>query len=88
MKTFERIVDGRIRDIVQLFSNQCGFVAGGGTVDAIHSARLLLEKHREKQKPLHIAFLDVEKAFDRVSREVIWYSLRHHGVPEELIEWV
>ncbi|VDP07426.1 unnamed protein product [Heligmosomoides polygyrus] len=27
MKIFERIVDGRIRDIVQLSSNQCGFVA-------------------------------------------------------------
>ncbi|VDO65224.1 unnamed protein product [Heligmosomoides polygyrus] len=88
MKIFERIVDGRIRDIVQLSSNQCGFVAGCGTVDAIHATRLLIEKHREKQKAVHIAFLDLEKAFDRVPREVIWYALRHHGVPEELIEWV
>ncbi|VDP06675.1 unnamed protein product [Heligmosomoides polygyrus] len=68
--------------------NQCGFVAGCGTVDAIHAVRLLIEKHREKQKPVHIAFLDLEKAFDRVPREVIWYALRQHGVPEELIEWV
>ncbi|VDO82785.1 unnamed protein product [Heligmosomoides polygyrus] len=37
MKIFERVVDGRIRDIVQLSSNQCGFVAGCGTVDAIHA---------------------------------------------------
>ncbi|VDO94808.1 unnamed protein product, partial [Heligmosomoides polygyrus] len=88
MKIFERIVDGRIRDIVQLSSNQCGFVAGCGTVDAIHAARLLIEKHREKQRPVHIAFLDLEKAFDRVPREVIWYALRQHNVPEELIEWV
>ncbi|VDP62316.1 unnamed protein product [Heligmosomoides polygyrus] len=69
MKIFERIVDGRIRDIVQLSSNQCGFVAGCGTVDAIHATRLLIEKHREKQKAVHIAFLDLEKAFDRVPRE-------------------
>ncbi|VDP22515.1 unnamed protein product [Heligmosomoides polygyrus] len=86
MKIFERIVDGRIRDIVQFSSNHCGFVAGCGTVDA--TARLLLEKHREKQKPVHIAFLELEKAFDRVPPEVIWYAVRHHGVPEELIEWV
>ncbi|VDO69908.1 unnamed protein product [Heligmosomoides polygyrus] len=76
MKIFERTVDGRIRDIVQLSSNQCGFVAGCGTIDAIHAARLLIEKHREKQKSVHIAFLDLEKAFDRVPREVIWYALR------------
>ncbi|VDP07994.1 unnamed protein product [Heligmosomoides polygyrus] len=88
MKIFERIVDGRVRDIVQLSSNQCGFVAGCGTVDPIHATRLLIEKHREKQKAVHIAFLDLEKAFDRVPREVIWYALRHHGVPEELKECV
>ncbi|VDP34836.1 unnamed protein product [Heligmosomoides polygyrus] len=88
MKIFERIVDGRIRDIVQISSNQRGFVADCGIVDAIYAARLLIEKHREKQKSVHIAFLDLEKAFDRVPREVIWYALRHHGVPEELIEWV
>ncbi|VDO89830.1 unnamed protein product [Heligmosomoides polygyrus] len=88
MKIFERIVDGRIRDTVQLSTNQCGFVAGCGTVDAIHAVRLLIEKHRDKQKPVHLAFLDLEKAFGRVPREVIWYALREHGVPEELIEWV
>uniref|UniRef100_A0A183FTW5 Reverse transcriptase domain-containing protein n=1 Tax=Heligmosomoides polygyrus TaxID=6339 RepID=A0A183FTW5_HELPZ len=59
-----------------------------GTVDAIHAVRLLLEKHREKQKPVHFAYLDLEKAFDRVPRDVIWYALREHGIPEELIEWV
>ncbi|VDP21694.1 unnamed protein product [Heligmosomoides polygyrus] len=68
--------------------NQCGFVAGCGTVDAMHAACLLVEKHREKQEPVHIAFLNLEKAFDRVPLEVIWYALLHNGVPKELIEWV
>ncbi|VDP08946.1 unnamed protein product [Heligmosomoides polygyrus] len=63
-------------------------IVDGSTVDAIHAVRLLLENHCEKQKPVHFAFLDLEKAFDRVPREVIWYALRQHGVPEELIEWV
>ncbi|VDO88578.1 unnamed protein product [Heligmosomoides polygyrus] len=67
-------------------SNQCGFVADGDTTDVIHAARLLLEKHHEKQKPAHIALFDLEIAFDRVLREVIWYALRYHGVPEVLIE--
>ncbi|VDO63927.1 unnamed protein product [Heligmosomoides polygyrus] len=59
-----------------------------GTIDAIHAARLLVEKHRERQKLVHVAFLGLEKAFDRVPRELIWYALRRHNVPEELIEWV
>uniref|UniRef100_A0A8L8KWU0 ERVV2 protein n=1 Tax=Heligmosomoides polygyrus TaxID=6339 RepID=A0A8L8KWU0_HELPZ len=37
MKISERIVDGRIRGIVQLSSNQCSFVAGCGTIDAVHA---------------------------------------------------
>ncbi|EYC12736.1 hypothetical protein Y032_0046g1396 [Ancylostoma ceylanicum] len=60
----------------------------GKAWDAIHWVRLLIEKHRENQEPLHLAFLDLEKAFDRVPREVIWYALRRHAVPEEHIEWV
>ncbi|VDP22044.1 unnamed protein product [Heligmosomoides polygyrus] len=51
MKLFERILDSRIREIFQLSENQCGFVAGCGTIDAIHAARLLVEKHSEIQKP-------------------------------------
>ncbi|VDP18817.1 unnamed protein product [Heligmosomoides polygyrus] len=56
-------------------------------VARLYHTRLVIDKHREKQKPVHIAFLDLEKAY-RVPREVIWYALRHHGVPEEPIEWV
>ncbi|EYC12996.1 hypothetical protein Y032_0045g1205 [Ancylostoma ceylanicum] len=63
------------KDIVNLPTNKCGFVARCGTTDAIHATRLLIEKHREKQKALHTAFLNLEKAFDRVQ-------------PEELVEWV
>ncbi|KAL6728321.1 hypothetical protein Aduo_010102 [Ancylostoma duodenale] len=83
-----RIIDRRIRDIIRVTTNQCGFVANCGTTDAVHAARLMIEKHREKQKPLHLAFFDLEKALHRVPHEVIWYALRWHGVPEELIEWV
>ncbi|EYC17680.1 hypothetical protein Y032_0030g2211 [Ancylostoma ceylanicum] len=35
-----------------------------------------------------MAFFYMEKAFDRGPHEAIWYALRWHGVPEELIEWV
>ena len=32
-----------------------------------------------------MAFIDLEKAFDRVPREVIWWALRESGVEERLI---
>ena len=59
-----------------------------GTTDAIFAARLLVEKYREKNVPLHLAFLDLEKAFDRVPHDVIWLALRDQGIPEHLVSWV
>uniref|UniRef100_A0A7I4Z612 Reverse transcriptase domain-containing protein n=1 Tax=Haemonchus contortus TaxID=6289 RepID=A0A7I4Z612_HAECO len=70
MGIFERIVDSRICDIVELTTNQRGFVAG--CIDAMHATRLLLKKHCEKRRPVHFAFLDLEKAFHRVPCDVIW----------------
>ena len=32
-----------------------------------------------------MAFIDLEKAFDRVPREVIWWALRESGVEEGMI---
>uniref|UniRef100_A0A7I4YC14 Reverse transcriptase domain-containing protein n=1 Tax=Haemonchus contortus TaxID=6289 RepID=A0A7I4YC14_HAECO len=88
LKIFERIADSRIRDIVELTTNQCGFVSGCSAIDAIHASCFLLEKHREKRRPVHLAFLDLENALERVPCDVIWYALQQHSVPEELTEWV
>uniref|UniRef100_A0A669B359 Reverse transcriptase domain-containing protein n=1 Tax=Oreochromis niloticus TaxID=8128 RepID=A0A669B359_ORENI len=43
---------------------------------------------KEKNKTVHMAFLDLEKAFDRVPHDLIWHSLRSHGVPEAYIKWI
>ena len=86
LKIFERVLDARIRECVKITPNQTGFRPGCGTTDAIFALRILAEKHREKKLPLHIAFVDLEKAFDRVPHDLIWYSLRDAGVPEEYIK--
>ena len=38
------------------------------------------------ERDLYIVFEDLEKAFDRVPREVIWWLLRRKGVLEEEIK--
>ena len=39
-------------------------------------------------KPLYMAFLDLEKAFDRVPRDVIWWAMRKLGIDEWLVRLV
>ena len=55
---------------------QFGFMPGRGTTDAIFILRQLQEKFLEKKLQLYFAFIDLEKAFDRVPREVIWWAMR------------
>ncbi|KAK6742925.1 hypothetical protein RB195_010287 [Necator americanus] len=87
MKVFERVLEARLRKIVSVSLNQCGFVKDCRTINAIHAVRILLEKHREKNRSVHLAFLDLEKAFDRVPHELLWMSMRSHRVPEEYVRW-
>ena len=38
-----------------------------------------------KSKDLWMAFVDSEKSFDRVSQEVVWWTLRFLGVDEWIV---
>ena len=60
------MIEGRERKIVKIDNMQFGFMAGTGTTDAIFIVRQLQEKYLAKNKELWMAFVDLEKAFDRV----------------------
>ena len=82
MKVLEGVVETAVRGMVDINKLQFGFVRGKGTTDAIFIARQLQEKYRAAKKPLYFAFVDLEKAFDRVPRKVLWWALRSLGVEE------
>ena len=46
---------------------------------------MFLEKYREGQNELHCAFVDLEKAYDNVPREEVWYCMRNMGVAEKYV---
>ena len=56
MKVLERVVEGLIRQRVEIDEMQCGFMSGRGTTDAIFIVRQLQEKHLAANKPLYMAF--------------------------------
>ena len=80
MKILERIVDGLIRQLVSIDDSQFGFVPGRGTTDAIFVVRQLQEKYLAANKRLYMAFVDLEMAFDRVPRKVIWWVVWRSGL--------
>ena len=85
MKVWERIAEARLRDRVDNSKQQYGFMPGKGTTDAMFALRILMEKYKKGQRELHCVFVDLEKAYDRVSREELWYHVRKSGMAEKYV---
>ena len=53
----------------------------------IHT-RQLYEKCREQHVGLHMAFVELSKAFDRVPRELLWDILKRFGCPDRIVSLI
>ncbi len=68
-------------------SNEQGsFRKGKICVNQIFAVEMLLEEYLGKARKLYAAFMDLEKAYDRVDRKVLWNVLKIYGVGGQLIE--
>ena len=66
-----------LQKLAELFypESQCGFRAHRSMVDMIFSVGQLQEKCCEQQRPFYIAFIELTKAYDLVSREGLFEIL-------------
>ena len=88
IKVTERIAYSLIRQVVTIDESQFGFVPDRGTKDAIFVIRQLQEKYLTVSKLIYMAFVDLEKAFDRVPQKVICWAMRKLGVEEYFVKLV
>ena len=89
-KLFARVALYRLQKIAERVypESQCGFRSNRSTVDMIFSLRQLQEKCKEQQQPLYIAFIDLTKAFDLVSRDGLFKILPLLGCPPKLLSFI
>ncbi|KAI5640894.1 reverse transcriptase (RNA-dependent DNA polymerase) domain-containing protein [Phthorimaea operculella] len=69
----------------KVWDAQAGFRKGMGCTDQVFSLRCIAEKFLAKNQKVYCAFVDLEKAYDRVVRNELWSALSMHGVSSILI---
>ena len=84
---FCRVILERIKIALdeKLREEQAGFRAGRSFTERIATLRIIIEQSIEWQSSLYINFVDFEKAFDSISRDVLWRLLRHYGLPDKIV---
>jgi hypothetical protein len=89
-KVFGRIIVRRIHleTSHKIWDVQCGFMSGRGCTDQMFSLKMIVDKYLGVNKKVFAAFVDLEKAYDRINRNVLWKVLREYGVNERLIRCV
>ena len=77
-KLYEKVWDWCLHKVLDIDKIKYAFMPRNVTVDAVFVLRKLVKN----------LFVDLEKAFDRVQREVIRFALKRKGVPEYLVNGV
>lgn len=81
------MLERRVRPIVEpwIEEEQCGFCPGPGTIDQLFTFARIFEGAWEYAHPVHMCFVDLEKAYGPVPRGRLWEVLWEYGVRGSLL---
>ena len=65
------MIKKRLQKDISVSENQFDFMPGRSTIEAIYLLRRLMKLYRDRKVDLHLVFVDLEKAYNRVPREVL-----------------
>nr|GEZ28542.1 retrovirus-related Pol polyprotein LINE-1 [Tanacetum cinerariifolium] len=84
----------RLSEVIPIYKNKCDTQACSNYrgIKLLSNTIKLWErvterrKYRERQRDLHMAFLDLEKAYDSVLHELVWKTLIDKGTPSKYLK--
>lgn len=82
-----KLIQKRLRHEIgtAIGEDQSGFTPGRSCVDNLYTLQQVMEKKRNKDQELHIAFIDLKKAYDNVPRNKLIHTLKAIGTSNYLI---
>ena len=91
-KIFCGIVNDRLKEVIErekvMSEEQNGFRQDRRGEDNIYIVNELIESFKKSGKKVFFAFIDIEKAYDRVDREILCDVLVNCGVTEKIVKIV
>ncbi|CAF3704228.1 unnamed protein product [Rotaria sp. Silwood1] len=86
-KVFSRIILNRVSSVLdkRLLEEQAGFRPKRSTIDQIFTLQMVMEKTHELNKPMHMCFIDIRKAYDSIHRPLLWQICSHYGISNKII---
>ena len=89
-KLYTSILTGRIEKWFEknnfISDAQFGFRKGKSTVDAAFVLHNLIDHVLSQKLRLHCAFIDLQKAFDSVYRNALWFKLFNMGIDGKILQ--
>ncbi len=79
-KVYERIINNRIKPLVQITQAQAGGIEGNATVDHLITLKDAISEIHKQKKTAYVIFLDVKKAYDKAWLDAILYVLDKNGI--------
>jgi len=74
------VIERRLRKNISISETQFDFIPGKSTTEAIYLLRRLIGLYRDRKVNLHLVFIDLKKAYNRVPRDIVWSCLEEKGV--------
>ena len=84
-KLLELCILNRIECYIKVTENQFGFRKGLGTDSCIYVLKEIINKFKQSNTNVFLAFLDASKAFDRIRHDRLFTKLHHEGTPIYII---
>ena len=91
-KLYSSIINNRLQEWIEQNSLtgecQAGFKKDYSTVDHMFTLIAMIQKQFALNRKLYVAFIDFEKAFDSISRKLLWPILLKNGIKGRLYKCV